>query len=139
MLRLKKNFRISVLIVLPALVVLISQPACKKDNLEDLLKDQVKGADSIVCDTSFVISFQNDIVPILNLNCYACHSASFAQAGYKVDSYDDLMINVDDAGNPLLCRIKGNTCGTRMPQGGELSNCNIDRVEAWIRNGANDN
>jgi len=139
--RAKRFFKFSFLFIIPAVLILISQPSCKKDNLEDLLKDQSTNTDSTVCDTSFTISYQNDLVPTLSLNCYSCHDVNnfqVAAAGIRLDTYSDLMVKVNDG--KLLCAINHELGCTPMPLGGgKLSDCFILRVEAWVDQGSNNN
>lgn len=125
--------------------MLLLGASCTKENLQDLL-----GASpgSSQCDTSFVVSYQNDIVPILRFTknpatsepCYNCHTqATSARGGGRIlDTHAGLKTYADNG--KLLCAIKHQGCATAMPFLGEkIPDCDIRRVEAWINQGAPDN
>ena len=42
------------------------------------------------CDTSKTISFQKDIMPVIELNCKGCHSAYSAGGGIKLTNYTEV-------------------------------------------------
>lgn len=113
--------------------------SCKKDNLEELMKQDTTG--TVVCDTSFVLSYTNDVVPILSKECYSCHnslSAPFLAGGNVLDNYNSLKVFVEN--DKLLCVIKHTPGCLQMPRGGaKLSDCRIARIEAWVNQGYPEN
>ena len=135
---------ISFFVALFALIIQFS--SCKQDNLEDLLIDPMDSL-STICDTSFIVSYQNDIVPILATrfsgvtdSCYHCHNVNSYQARgtVRLDAYEFLILKATE--DNLLCRIKHKVTCAPMPQsGGKLSDCNIARIEAWINQGTPNN
>ena len=75
-------------------------------------------------------SFNDCVEPIIQNNCISCH-ADNSPSGSLSDYTQILdMINNKD----LLNRIK-----TDMPPSGTMSQNNIDIIEQWINNGANNN
>lgn len=113
--------------------------SCKTSNEVDLYP----------CDTTN-ISFQDDIVPILETKCYKCHSdANATQFGENVDleGYADLKSWADWEPNGsksiLLANVQhdlSNVEHTAMPKGDpKLPQCEIDKIEAWINQGKLDN
>jgi hypothetical protein len=119
------------------LVIALSWSSCKKDDLVSLQG----GCDTCqvgVCDTSFTISYANDIVPILEANCYICHnkiSAPVQAEGIVLDDYNSLAVYAEN-GN-LLIAVKHSDPGNVEPMpkdDDKLSDCKIARIEAWVRN-----
>jgi hypothetical protein len=110
--------------------------SCSKSNDTEL--SQSSGRDSSACDTTNM-SFTADIKPILQANCYACHSNSnFAISSTKLEDYGDLIHHVHDG--DILGSISHAPGFVEMPQGApKLSDCNINKIKAWIDRGALDN
>lgn len=102
---------------------------CYYDNEEELY-----GSDPAACDTAGM-SYQNDILPLLQANCYECHTEANNIAGNPFDSYAKLK-NYVDAGR-VHARI--NDAALPMPPTGLLSDCNRLKIDAWINAGAPNN
>jgi hypothetical protein len=84
------------------------------------------------------MSYQANIVPILQYNCYICHSAAVNQGSITLEGYDQLVALVNNG--KLLGSIK-HTAGFKvMPQNApKLGNCDIAKIEQWISDGASNN
>jgi len=80
------------------------------------------------------VSYANDIAPILETNCYDCHSASSNSAGILLDNYDALVFY---AQNGYLYGTITHAPGYNpMPDGGgKLSDCTIATIKKWIDTG----
>lgn len=104
---------------------------CQYDNEEELYG----GSDN--CDTSNV-TYSQTVKPILTNNCYSCHSASNANSfgeGINLETYSEL-ITVANNGR-LLGAIEHSSGYDPMPLGGnKLDDCTIEKIKAWINNGA---
>src|SRR3954454_1400382 len=51
------------------------------------------------CDTTVVISYQDDVVKILEQNCYSCHGAdkfSVSGGNHQLDTYESLQKMVEN-------------------------------------------
>lgn len=110
-------------------MVLIS--SCYYDNEEELYP-------STMCITENM-SLQTNIVPILQNNCYSCHSIATAPANRNVilEGYDELIKYVN---NGQLVGAIRHESDYPMPQNApKLSSCNISKIESWIDAGALDN
>ena len=83
------------------------------------------------------IEFQKTIVPLLERNCFGCHSNStYALNGNSIDldGYDDLLEYVESG--IFLGAIKHEADFEPMPQqGNKLSLCSITKIETWISEG----
>ena len=91
----------------------------------------------VVCDTSQV-TLSGTVKPILQTNCYTCHSSAAASsfgAGINLEEYQALKGRAD--GGSLLGSISHASGFSSMPKGAsKLSDCNISLIEAWIQKGA---
>jgi hypothetical protein len=98
-------------------------------------------ASTTSCDTSATISYENDIVPILQSYCYSpgngCHDATgSATSGYDYTTYTALAGNAADGS--LVSDI--NFAPTRghndMPKNGtQLPACDIEKIARWVNEG----
>lgn len=110
-------------------MVIIS--SCYYDNEEELYP-------STMCITENM-SLQTHIVPILQNNCYSCHSIATAPANRNVilEGYDEL---VKYATSGQLVSAIRHESNYPMPQNApKLSNCNISKIESWVDAGALNN
>ena len=74
-------------------------------------------------------------MPILQTNCYGCHSGPGASGGIVLTSYDDVLTLVDNG--KLWGSINFSQGFTGMPyNGNKLSECDIAKIGAWINAGA---
>lgn len=82
------------------------------------------------------MSYQNDIVPLLlNNGCITCHGDL---STLDLNGYDDLKIYVDNGS--LLGAIKHESSYRAMPDNQpKLDKCTIDKIAAWITDGAPNN
>lgn len=109
--------------------------SCTKNKTEDLAKN------ASTCDSLKVISFKNDVQPILNNNCGAqagCHSNGSASGGVKLESWQGAS---EVALSGLLMKaIRHENGVSSMPKGGsKLDNCYIAIIGKWVRNGSLNN
>lgn len=92
------------------------------------------------CDTANM-KFATNVKPILESNCYGCHSNanSTSGAGVRLEDYVNVKARADNGS--LIGTITHATGFPPMPRGGgaKLSDCNINKIKAWIGRGAPDN
>ena len=101
--------------------------SCYYDNEEELYPCKAGG-----------MSYSSDITPIIENNCYTCHDQANNQGGVTLEGYSNLKVYVDN--EKLLGAIKHEPGFSEMPQGlPQLGQCSIDKIEAWIDQGAKDN
>lgn len=76
-------------------------------------------------------TYEANIKPIITSNCTSCH--------YGTNQFPNLEtysgVRSACLVNNLVCRIEGEDCGIRMPQGGKLPQPNIDLIKLWVSNG----
>jgi hypothetical protein len=84
------------------------------------------------------MSYLNDILPIIESNCYECHDAANNNGGITLEGYDALKARVDSG--QLLGAIKRESGFSAMPQNrAKLVDCTIEKIENWIQEGALNN
>jgi len=110
--------------------VLIVIVACKKEEIED--DEQVP-----TCQTENM-SYSNDITPILVTYCTGCHGAQAPEAGLNLEIYDNVKFIAD---NGMLSGVINHSSGfTPMPfEMAKLDDCDIEKIDAWIADGAPNN
>ncbi|HYH14250.1 MAG TPA: hypothetical protein VD794_03460 [Flavisolibacter sp.] len=120
--------------------LLIFIVSCSKSNEESEQNNgnPNNGGGSGTCNTSDM-KFSADIVPILQSNCYACHSnANQSISGINLEGYSNVKARVDDG--RLVGAITHASGFSPMPQGGsKLSDCNINKIKSWVASGAPNN
>lgn len=110
------------------LALLAPSTACWYDNEEELY------GGTGGCDTTN-IAYSLEVQNILTNNCYSCHSVSNNVSGFPFDSYAQLKAYADNGKLGASIRDISNP----MPPTGLMSECDINRIEAWINAGAPDN
>lgn len=114
-----------------AVIVFFSVESCYYDNEEDLFV----GLNT--CDTTN-ISYADDVAPILINRCYACHETGVDGGGIILNGYDNTKIWIDNG--RLLGSVKQEAGFSPMPKdAGKIPECEINKIEAWVRIGAPDN
>lgn len=102
--------------------------SCYYDNAEYL--------NGTACDT-ISVSFSSDIVPILEANCYSCHSIATGVVfgeGTILETYDELMASVSGASLTEAIDWTGTT--SHMPKGGsQLPACERSLIRNWVDQG----
>ena len=102
-------------------------------------------------------SYGADVQAIWTAQCVSCHGASnpdgqltlvagssraalVNQAMVKMCSHGTRVVPGSPSTSGLMDKLLGNTCGTRMPEGGNaLSAAELVMIQSWIRWGALDN
>jgi hypothetical protein len=126
----------------PLLVFL--QIGCYYDNAEELAIPETCSKDTT--NSSIVISFSQDILPIFNseTGCgglqSGCHGDN-NQTGLSLNNYTSVSNELNDNPGRLLSSIKHDDPNvSNMPKGGgKLSDCKINLITAWINRGALNN
>ncbi len=109
-------------------IVLLS--GCYYDNEEELYGTQP-------CETDHM-SYQLDIVPIIETSCFPCHRNDVADGSVRLGNHSELMVWVNNGS--LLGAIKHESGFSPMPKiGHKLSDCTIAKIESWIADGAPEN
>src|SRR6187549_3558760 len=118
-------------IILPVILLIIASlwSSCKKDDLVTL--QGTCDTCMAVCDTTFEISYANDIVPILAADCYTCHnvfSAPTEAEGNVLEGYSNLLPYAQDG--RLMGTITHTAGYPEMPDGDpKISDCKIARID----------
>ena len=120
-------------------ILLVALSGCYYDNYEELHPSLA----ATNCDTTKIMSYANDVVPILNASCginNSCHGPGTSNVGGgDLASYASVFTSTQ---NTLLSSITwdGNT-PSLMPKGSSvrIPVCDITKIKKWIDNGAPNN
>lgn len=92
------------------------------------------------------VDFAREIQPLLAKHCFECHGPDAAEAGLRLTTFDDAVMELDsgvqaivpgDVQNSELLRRVVSEDDDRMPPEGErLSAQEVDRLRSWIQSGA---
>jgi hypothetical protein len=107
---------------------------CYYDNFKELHPEKAVVASN--CDSSGVMSYSAQIVPVLSSACTAqCHN----NVGGGHDMTNWASVNADALSGKLGPSIDG-TGTNPMPQGGSpLSSCDVTKIKKWVAGGALNN
>ena len=90
--------------------------------------------------------FQNDIMPILQANCVACHNNSLHEDGVNLSSYaaimnSDVVEACDYSESELYECITESDDDDRMPPApaSRLSTADIQKIKKWLQQCAQNN
>jgi hypothetical protein len=115
------------------LTILLVASACYNDTEQELYGTPVCNLENI--------TYSIDIAPILSKNCYACHSQTTAPgngAGIVLEGYDKVTVAVENG--LLIESITHGPDASPMPKNApKMSDCNINKIEKWIADGALNN
>jgi uncharacterized membrane protein len=120
--------------VITVLLLLLTVSTCYYDSQEYLFPQL-----NNTCDTS-QYTFALSVKPILQNNCYSCHSNSTASFGgnVKLENYADVKTAADNGS--LLGTLEQTGNYPAMPQGAsKLDACKITIIRKWIQSGAMNN
>ena len=93
---------------------------------------------SIACDTTSAVSYTQKVVPILQQQCYSCHSGGSPSGGIAMGTYaTDKAIAVN---GKLYGSISYASGFSPMPKGGnKLTTCQLAVIKKWIDAGSPNN
>ena len=107
------------------------------------------------CATQGVVSYQNDIAPILSEKCLRCHTEpdgmGYVQSGLNVESYESLMqgtmfgevIIPGDSKRSVINKLIEGRAGEsmRMPHGDakKMTAAEVEQIKRWVDQGALNN
>ncbi|MEI9935369.1 MAG: hypothetical protein WDM71_11105 [Ferruginibacter sp.] len=108
--------------------------SCYKDNLSELTPSS--GVTIVPCDTSGIISYSAQVIPIMQVNCginSSCHSSSNI-SGYNLSTYTG--VNAVAQNGNLVSAINWTGSVAPMPQNApQMNSCNITLIEKWVNAG----
>ena len=111
--------------------ILFVAPSCTSDNVDD------KYGPGSACDTA-VVTFSQDIKAIIGQNCEGCHNGNSASGGLNLAGHSNIQSSA--LGGGLMDRIeRPSSDPLSMPPGGPLSDCDQNKLTAWINQGAPNN
>ncbi|MEP6646498.1 MAG: hypothetical protein ABJC12_05375 [Saprospiraceae bacterium] len=92
------------------------------------------------CDTTNV-TYSGTILPIIEQFCYDCHSnANVGVSQIPLEGYDFLIVKVNDGKLIKAIRHSDPANVSPMPKDrSALEECNIEKIEKWVSQGAPNN
>lgn len=103
-------------------------------------KKEVEAYPNFICDTTNA-RFSVEVKDVFTRNCYNCHSAANANSlggGTNLENYGT--VRAFARSGILLGNITFAPGANPMPKGGsKISNCDIDKIRAWINRGSLNN
>lgn len=127
----RQTIKYAVIFFVLCITIGVSFSGCYYDKEENLYPGIAN------CDTANV-SYSGTVLPLLQNNCYACHSTAAGQGGIILEGYANVVIRVNDG--KLMGAISHASGFSPMPKNGQkLAECDIKRVQTWINAGALDN
>lgn len=91
------------------------------------------------CDTNFV-SFEMDIYPIISSHCTMCHGGPSPSAGLSLETYAQIYQSATEPYNGIIDRIsRPEGDPLMMPGSYRIPQCQIDKIVAWVEQGALNN
>ncbi len=105
----------------------------------------LQGAEDLTCDDSnnggcitSSVSFIEDVSPVIETFCRSCHSGNNPSGGTLLDNYENIKANA--LNGKIYGVISWSEGFPMMPQGSDqLNDCTIQKIKAWIDDGANNN
>ena len=85
------------------------------------------------------VSFSKDIFPIIKINCLQCHDAKNHSDGIVIENYAQIAESGKSGELYNSIQINSSTGKAYMPRGGRLMDCEIDLIQAWVKQGALNN
>lgn len=111
-------------------IAVLGLSSCYKDKAELLQL-------GVGCDTTNV-TYALTISPIIKSNCEGCHSGGAPSGGILLTNYPEIKSAADNG--RLMGTIRHEAGFSPMPKGGNsLSDCDIKKLEIWIKNGTLNN
>jgi len=90
-----------------------------------------------ICDTT-AVSYNDDVLPIIDANCLGCHNSDDQEAGVVLEPHAELQAFALDGF--IECVIEHAPGCTPMPVNGDkLEDCEITKIKIWIDEGALEN
>lgn len=123
------------------LIVFVTEQGCTRD------KAALPMANKIICD-SMSVSYHSCVKPILQSNCYSCHSDSASaggSAGFDIEDFSQLKFylnyyyhNDSVYGSKFMRAIEHKSGVLVMPPSYKIPDSSIAIIRSWIRLGAPD-
>lgn len=117
------------------IIVLIAAAlsSCYYDNEEELYQF----VEPQTCDTT-AVSYANAIEPILATRCTKCHAGSSPSGNINLEIFEGVSQVASDG--RLVGAISHAEGFSAMPKGeGKLPACDIEKITAWVNQGASQN
>jgi uncharacterized membrane protein len=124
----KKTFALTIL--------LASLASCSdSDTYQDVSTPTTPGTGT---PTATTISYTKNVKSIIDGNCVSCHSSGRSASFRPLTTYAEVKAAVESAGLLSRIQLQSGQQGL-MPQGGRMSQTNIDLIVKWNTDGLKEN
>lgn len=107
---------------------------CKIDSADTVNKIETAVVETLTPDCDTVEVSYADVMPVIEQNCYKCHSENGPGELFNLDSYSSL--KKKGAEGKLFGAVNHMPGFKQMPRKApKLSGCNLDLINAWINQG----
>lgn len=112
--------------------------SCYYDNKDDLYEYKIVDGIGVPCEFT-TVSYANDVAPILEVQCNgACHNSVDRQGNIVLDTYNKVIPYVNDGS--LMGSINHTGGFAPMPPSSQkIPSCEIEKLQAWVNDGAPNN
>jgi uncharacterized membrane protein len=101
-------------------------------------KNYVCNANYGKCDTTTAVSFATFVKPIMENRCQGCHSGTIPSGNISLTTH--AQIKAAALKSSFMGSMRRVTGFSFMPKGGtSLTNCELNKIDAWIKRGALNN
>jgi uncharacterized membrane protein len=116
------------------IILTLITSSCYYDNKEDLYPGQA------TCDTVNV-SFAKDIKPLIDAQCVGCHNTQSPTAGISLSTHAEIQVYANSGQLFGVLSWTPPYTGTKQmpPSGPKWNNCNLSKLNSWIKKGAPNN
>jgi hypothetical protein len=116
------------------LLLLAGAYSCTKNSA-----DKLAGGGPATCDTANM-KYTEDVVPILQANCYSCHGSSSNATSGGINLQDYATLKTYALNGDLVGNITWAPGHDPMPENAaKLPVCEINTIIDWVNNGARNN
>jgi mono/diheme cytochrome c family protein len=127
-----KFFGFTTLLVI--FIVGFSFNSCKKENEEDLFPVDLSN-----CDTTSAISYNTDLLPLFQSQCYSCHSAQAQLGGFNMEDFTRLQASATSGVLYEVLTLPRSNPRAMPPGGISFPDCDILKIKAWADRGGPNN
>ena len=101
-------------------------------------KKEVSLTPTCTTNPTSTVSFKRDVFPIIKTNCLSCHDAVNHFGGIVIENYDQIALSgkSGELYNSIMITSNGKAY---MPKGGRLLDCEIELIQAWVKQGVPNN
>lgn len=120
-------------------ILLAALTSCgDSDTIQDIETPPGTGTTPDTNPTPTIISYSKNVKSIVDANCISCHSSGKSAAFRPLTTYAEVKAAVENTNLLSRIQLQSGQQGL-MPQGGRMSQTNIDLIVKWNTDGLKEN